>query len=122
MLEGRDNLSDSRPERCASGVVRQKGGGPVVATAAKGDVSDRKSVAIRISSTSHQALRALAEQCGEPIQTVLDKAIETYRRQRFFEALNAAYAALREDPGAWKEELEERAAWDATLQDGRGDG
>ncbi len=51
----------------------------------------------------------------------MERAIEQYRRQRFLEELNAGFAALRNDPEAWKEELEEREEWDRTLADGLGD-
>lgn len=76
------------------------------------------SLTVRISETSHRALRALADHTGESMQTVLAKAIEEYRRRKFLERVNAAFAALRTDPEAWKHEQEERAAWDATLSDG----
>ena len=53
------------------------------------------------------------------IQAVLEQAIEQYRRQQFLEAANQAYIALRNNNSeAWQEELEERSAWDITLQDG----
>jgi hypothetical protein len=39
-------------------------------------------------------------------------------RQRYFSAYNAAYAALREDPAAWAEEMEDQKVWDGTLADG----
>lgn len=76
------------------------------------------SAIVRISKASHQILQELAARQGESMQAVLNKAIEEYRRQRFFEEANAAYAALRKDSKAWKKEEEERALWDATLQDG----
>ena len=76
------------------------------------------STTVRISPAAHDALRELAARSGEPMQTVLDRAIESYRRRRFLEDLNAAFLALREDPGAWAAELAEREAWDATLADG----
>ena len=45
--------------------------------------------------------------------------MEDLRRKRFFEELDAGYAALRADPEAWAaEELEVRALWDNTLADG----
>ncbi len=48
--------------------------------------------------------------------------IEEYRHQRFLqEAANEAYAALRENPKAWKAELAERKEWDSTLADGQED-
>jgi hypothetical protein len=76
------------------------------------------STTVRISENSIKVLRELASQEGETMQDTLDKAIEAYRRQRFFEQLNAAYAALRNDPEAWQVELEERRLWEATLMDG----
>ncbi|GEM_PF-5500132 len=39
---------------------------------------------------------------------------------RFFTEFNSAFARLRKDKGAWKEELGERRAWDSTLGDGQG--
>ena len=76
------------------------------------------SLTVRITETSHKMLQELAEQSGESMQAVLDKALEQYRRQRFLEAANADYAALRRNPEAWKGELEERKLWDQTLNDG----
>ena len=38
--------------------------------------------------------------------------------QRFFAELDRGYAALRQDPDAWREELVERQALDGTLMDG----
>jgi hypothetical protein len=52
------------------------------------------------------------------VTEILDKALDAYRRQLFFEQLNAGYAALRNDVEAWAEELHERKEWDATLMDG----
>jgi hypothetical protein len=73
---------------------------------------------IPISETSHRILQELAEQTGQSMTDVLDKALDAYRRKLFFDQLNAGYAALRADPQAWAEELEERKLWDAALMDG----
>jgi predicted transcriptional regulator len=73
---------------------------------------------VRISEASHQILKELAEQTGQTMMDVLDKALDAYRRKVFFERLNAGYAALRADPEAWAEHLAERKLWDATLMDG----
>jgi len=56
------------------------------------------------------------------MQAILDKAIETYRRQHFLETANAAFAALRENAEAWQAEQEDRAAWDVTSADGLEEG
>jgi predicted transcriptional regulator len=77
-----------------------------------------ESLTVRISRSSHAALRALAEESDETMTEVLDKAIEIYRRQRFVAGLNRDFAALRKNEAAWQEELAERTAWDATLSDG----
>jgi hypothetical protein len=65
-----------------------------------------------------ELLRKLASATGEPLQKVLERAVESYRREQFFKELDAAYARLRADPVAWEEELAERALWEATLADG----
>lgn len=54
---------------------------------------------------------------GRASLSLLEKAV-TADGQQQLEALNAAYAALREDPAAWGQLKEERLAWDATLLDG----
>lgn len=73
---------------------------------------------VTISNHSHQILKELAARSGETMQIILDKAIENYRRQRFLEEANQAFAALRNNPEAWQAEMEEREAWDITLTDG----
>ncbi len=72
---------------------------------------------VRMRETTRNMLRELASLTGEPMQTVLEHALDRYRRELFLERANAAFAALRDDPAAWKDELEEREAWDATLSD-----
>ncbi len=73
---------------------------------------------VTISNTSYQALAEISALSGKPIETVLEQAIEQYRRQQFLAAADQAYLALRDRPEAWQEELEEREAWDITLEDG----
>ena len=76
------------------------------------------SLTVRITSSAHAALRALAEETDESMTEILDKAIEAYRRQQFLAGLNSDFAALRRNPAAWEEEQAERTKWDATLSDG----
>jgi hypothetical protein len=70
---------------------------------------------IPISEAAYELLKELAEQTGQTMMEVLNKALEAYRRKLFFEQLNAGYAELRADPEAWAEYLAERRLWDATL-------
>ncbi|MBS1828560.1 MAG: toxin-antitoxin system protein [Acidobacteria bacterium] len=73
---------------------------------------------IRISPQAKATLRELAHKEGKPMQTVLDEAIEHYQREKFMDEVNAAYARLKSDPKEWREEQEERDAWEATDSDG----
>lgn len=75
------------------------------------------STTVRISDQTRDNLRELARRSGESMQTLLDRAVEQYRRSRFFADVDAAYAALRADPESWSEELAEREALDGTLAD-----
>ena len=73
---------------------------------------------LRTNETTHKRLKELAETTDLPIQTVLDHAVETYRRTVFLEQLNRDFAALRADPQVWQEEQEERTLWEQALADG----
>jgi len=76
---------------------------------------------VPVSGTTHKVLLDLAAREGSPVQTVLDKAVEAYRRQQFLAAVNEGYSALRSDSAGWQDELEERRVWDTTLADDLGD-
>jgi hypothetical protein len=73
---------------------------------------------VSLSEAAHRLLKELAEQTGQTMTDVLDRALDAYRRKLFFEQLNAGSAELRADPEAWAEHLAEREQWDATLMDG----
>jgi hypothetical protein len=73
---------------------------------------------IRVSDQARETLRVLARAEGKSMLAVVDEAVETLRRQRFLEQVNAAYARLREDPDGWAEIEAERRYWDITLPDG----
>jgi hypothetical protein len=78
-------------------------------------------VTVPISEASHKILLELSSHGGEPIDQLLDKAIEEYRRSRLLDQTNAAFAALQSNESAWQDELAERQDWDATLADGLDD-
>lgn len=77
-----------------------------------------KSTMVRISEQSHRHLREMAAQSGEPMQAIMDAALEQHRRQRFWEECNAAYAALQQDPEAWEDYQKEYKSFEGTLMDG----
>ncbi len=71
----------------------------------------------RLSEAAREVVRRIAAESGDSMQDVLEKAIEVYRRQRFLEESNRAFAALRADPKKWKAEQQEREEWDAAVAD-----
>ena len=73
---------------------------------------------VRISPHTHEVLRQIAEEEQRSMQAVLDHVIEFYRRQKFLQAANEDFAALKSDPKAWKDELRGREFWEQTLADG----
>lgn len=73
---------------------------------------------VNLSEDAHKTLVKLAETSGETVQSVLDKAIENYRRYVFLVQATQAFATLRQDEELWQEELAERDLWDQTLADG----
>jgi len=73
---------------------------------------------LTVTEGVRRTLEELAAEANESVDAILSKALAEYRRKRYYDKLNAQFAALRADPEAWREELEERAAWDATLGDG----
>ena len=77
-----------------------------------------KSTTIRVTNHARDTVREISEITGKRQQDVVDEAVEAYRRQILLEKANQAYAALRSDTEAWRTEIEEREAWDATLADG----
>lgn len=73
---------------------------------------------IRVSTDTGDALQIFAQTNGTSMQQVIEKALELYRRQEVLDKINAAYAALRENPIVWNEIEAERDVWDAALADG----
>ena len=52
---------------------------------------------------------------------VVNGFIDETEREAFLIKCNEGFAALRADPIAWAEELEELEFWDTTLEDGLSD-
>lgn len=77
------------------------------------------SLNVRVNPQTHRTVRELAHRDGKPMQDILERAVEEYRRKRFLEEANARFAALKSQPAEWCEELAERALWDNTLDDNR---
>lgn len=78
------------------------------------------STTVRVSGETHAKLRELSAKTGESITEVVDRALDLYRRQQFFEELDASYDRLWKDPTESQLELEERALFEGTLSDDLG--
>ena len=74
----------------------------------------------RILDTDHALLKELAAQTGMPHQEIIHEALAAFHRGLILDGINAAFALLRRDEGAWREEQAERTAWDGATADGRG--
>ncbi len=73
---------------------------------------------VRINEEAKQRLHLMAKEMRASLPSVLDKAIETYRRKRFLESVNEAYRSLRKDNKEWASLQDERVQWDHSLMDG----
>jgi hypothetical protein len=73
---------------------------------------------IPISETALAQLRELARWTGISTTEALEQAIKDQYDRKFWSAVDAGYAALRNDPVAWAEVEAERKLWDNTLMDG----
>lgn len=74
---------------------------------------------VRVSNKTAKILKDITSETGQSMQKVLDRAVEDHRRNLFLKEANEAYAALKNNPDQWKDELEERKAWSHTLTDGQ---
>ncbi|HZV05271.1 MAG TPA: ribbon-helix-helix domain-containing protein [Gemmataceae bacterium] len=73
---------------------------------------------IPISETTLARLEEMASWAGVSVAEMLERAVNEQYDRRFWDAVNAGYAALRADPAAWAEIESERRLWDSTLMDG----
>ena len=76
------------------------------------------SIQVRIDETTHKTIKSLANSLGESMQSVVERAIERFRREIFLESLSGDFANLRSNADSWKSEIDERTIWESTLSDG----
>ena len=69
------------------------------------------STTIRVSVAQRERLRRLAEELDATMADTLDAALESLRRQRFYEEMASAETRLRADPAAWATYVAERDGW-----------
>lgn len=71
----------------------------------------------RIFDTDHTLLHELAAQTGKQHQEIIHEALEAFHRERLLDDINAAFAQLKRDDNAWREEQAERTTWDGATAD-----
>lgn len=80
------------------------------------------SLTIRVSRSTHELLRDLADKSNATITAVVDEAVRDLQRKKFWADFNAACEAIQQaDPEAWADLQREDAVWDSTLTDGLSD-
>jgi hypothetical protein len=77
-----------------------------------------ESLTIRVSRSTHEILRELADKSNETMTAIVDKAVQELQRKRFWEDFNASCAAVQASPEAWADLQQEDRAWESTLADG----
>jgi hypothetical protein len=78
---------------------------------------------VRVSESTHRALRRLIAVSGKSMTAVLERAVDRFEREQLFAEADAAWAAIQADPAAMAEIEAEQRLWDQTLMDGlAGDG
>lgn len=75
-------------------------------------------VPVRIREETHETLRELKQQTGEPMPDLLARAVDQFYRSILIAETNIGYAELRGDSVAWDEDQAELALWDGTVADG----
>ena len=73
---------------------------------------------IRVPVHTRKLIGQIAKAQGTSMQSIIEQANESYRRQNLLHEANAASAALRSDAEAWEDFENELSVWDAALGDG----
>jgi hypothetical protein len=66
---------------------------------------------VRVHERTREQLRRLTSETGRSAPDLLADAVDLIEHDRILDAANEAFAALRSDPVAWEETLQERREW-----------
>lgn len=91
-----------------------------MATRGEGPARKRSSgKQVRVTDSTHITLSRLTRSLGQPMQAVIERAVEDLRRRVFLEEAARSYSALRRDRAASAAYEAEVAAFEgATVADG----
>ncbi|ACM61101.1 hypothetical protein B0S90_2346 [Caldicellulosiruptor bescii] len=72
----------------------------------------------RYDGESFKSLKKLSEQLNQPMQKIIQEALEEYKKKVILSATAEAFIVLKGNSKLWQEEIEERQLWENTLGDG----
>ncbi len=72
---------------------------------------------MRVSDATHDRLVALAGATGQRMHAIVEDAVAAYETNAFWEAFDAGYQRLADDPEQWAEIQAERAGEALALTD-----
>lgn len=75
----------------------------------------------RISESDHLTLQNLSAQTGKRHQEIIHEALDTYRRERLLDDINAGFGRLKRDKVAWGDTMRERRLMERAGDDGISD-
>ncbi len=84
----------------------------------KNTVSSRDKTTVRISTSTRNKLKEIADQENTTLLSVLERAVELYRRQQFLQDVNEAYQTLQQNEKELAELESVYQEFDTTLSDG----
>jgi hypothetical protein len=73
---------------------------------------------VRIREETHETLRDLKEQTGEPMPDLLARAVDQFYRSTLIAETNIGYAELHANSAAWEDDQADLELWEETLADG----
>jgi predicted transcriptional regulator len=77
-----------------------------------------ETLSVRVSRSTHELLRTLADQSNSTITAILDEAVRDLRRKRFWADFNASCAVLKANLAACADLRSKDMAWDSAFADG----
>lgn len=76
------------------------------------------SIQAKITSRSKKIIQEIVHETGDSQIEVIEHAVMAYHREWRMQKINEAYAKLKQNKRAWKEELKERSILEQTSDDG----
>lgn len=76
------------------------------------------SIQAKISNRSKKIIQEIVHETGESQIEIIEHAVMAYHREWRMQKINEAYAKLKQNKQAWKQELKERSVLENISDDG----